>query len=53
MEACIEQKVPVVFALSRRRLGKAVGKKIRVSVVAILSADGANDDLKAVLKMVG
>ena len=49
---CKSKEVPVIYALSRRKLGKSVGKKLRTSVVAVLSADGANEDLKAALKLV-
>jgi ribosomal protein L7Ae-like RNA K-turn-binding protein len=37
-----EKAVPVLFELSKRILGKAVGKKIKVSVVAIQGTDGAH-----------
>ena len=33
--------IPVVFGLSGRRLGKCLGKSVRITVVGILSADGA------------
>ncbi|OQR86549.1 hypothetical protein ACHHYP_10428 [Achlya hypogyna] len=36
-------KIPVVFSLSKRKLGRAVLKSIRVSCVAVYSVDGAND----------
>jgi ribosomal protein L7Ae-like RNA K-turn-binding protein len=37
-----EKDIPVLFELSKRMLGKAVGKKIKVSVVAIQGTDGAH-----------
>ncbi|EQC35157.1 hypothetical protein SDRG_07389 [Saprolegnia diclina VS20] len=45
-------KIPVVFALSKRKLGKAVLKTIRVSCVGIYSVDGANDMWTSVQKSV-
>lgn len=50
IEACREADVPIVFALSRNRIGKALGKNIRLSIVCILSAEGAHQELKAILK---
>lgn len=35
--------VPVVFGLSGRRLGRYLGKTVRVTVVGVLNPDGAND----------
>ena len=32
--------VPVIFSMNKRRLGRAVGKRIKVSVIGILSYDG-------------
>lgn len=52
MGICVERKVPVIFALSRRRMARAVGKSQRISVVGIINADGANDDFKAALILV-
>ncbi|KDO21341.1 hypothetical protein SPRG_13658 [Saprolegnia parasitica CBS 223.65] len=45
-------KITVVFALSKRKLGKAVLKTIRVSCVGIYSVDGANDMWTSVQKTV-
>ena len=38
---CFEQDVPIVFALTRKGLGKAVNKKVPVSIVGIFNYDGA------------
>ncbi|OQS05384.1 hypothetical protein THRCLA_02464, partial [Thraustotheca clavata] len=46
-------KIPVVFSLSKRKLGKAVLKTIRVSCVGIYNVDGANEmwsDVKSVVQ---
>ena len=44
-----EHDVPVVFALNRRKLGKAISRKVRVSVVGILNFDGSDGVHKKVL----
>ena len=41
---------PVVFALNMRKLGRALGKTIRVSAVALYNADGAHQELRTVLR---
>lgn len=51
IESCREHDVPVIFALSRNRLGKALGKHIRISIVCILSAEGVHQEFKQVLKL--
>mmetsp|Transcript_118809 Transcript_118809/g.296263 ORF Transcript_118809/g.296263 Transcript_118809/m.296263 type:complete len:589 (+) Transcript_118809:66-1832(+) len=51
IEACRDAEVPVIFALSRNRIGKALGKNIRLSIVCILSAEGVHQEFKQVLKM--
>jgi hypothetical protein len=38
------------FVLHRKRLGKALSKSVRVSVVGIQSADGANEIYKEMCK---
>merc|ERR1711934_1074642 len=39
------------FALSRNRMGKALGKNIRMSIVCLLSAEGVHQTFKEVLKL--
>ena len=41
-----QEDVPVIFELNKRKLGKAVGKTIKVSVVGIQNADGAHQEFK-------
>lgn len=41
-----QEGVPVIFELNKRKLGKAVGKTIKVSVVGIQNADGAHQQFK-------
>lgn len=43
LESSAANGVPVVFALSRKRLGEVWGSRKRMSVVAVLSAEGAED----------
>ena len=41
-----EEDVPVIFELNKRKLGKALGKTIKISVVGIQNADGAYNSFK-------
>ena len=44
--------IPVVFALNRRRLAKAVGKRqVGVSVVGVYDADGAYEHYRPMIKL--
>mmetsp|Transcript_27900 Transcript_27900/g.42916 ORF Transcript_27900/g.42916 Transcript_27900/m.42916 type:complete len:438 (+) Transcript_27900:141-1454(+) len=47
-----EEEVPVLFELNKRKLGKAIGKTIKISVVGIQSADGAFEQFKKLKKVV-
>merc|ERR550532_3384564 len=51
IETAREAEVPVIFALSRNRIGKALGKNIRLSIVAVLSAEGVHQQFKEVLRI--
>ena len=42
--------IPVVFALSRNKLGKAMGKPMTLSIVGLYDVDGVNEEYKAMLK---
>ncbi|KAL3763396.1 hypothetical protein ACHAWU_001969 [Discostella pseudostelligera] len=46
-------ELPVLYELNKRKLGKALGKSIKVSVVGIQNADGAHDQFKKLKKMLG
>ena len=46
-------ELPVLYELNKRKLGKALGKSIKVSVVGIQNADGAHEQFKKLKKMVG
>lgn len=52
IEECREHEVPIIFALSRNRMGKALGRNIRLSLVCILSAEGVHQEFRQVVKMV-
>ena len=51
IEMARENEVPVIFALSRNRIGKAMGKNIRLSIVALHSVDGVHQQFKEVVKI--
>jgi selenocysteine insertion sequence-binding protein 2 len=46
-----EQEIPILFELSKRALGKAIGKPIKVAVIAVQNADGANQQFKKLATM--
>jgi selenocysteine insertion sequence-binding protein 2 len=46
-------EIPILYELNKRKLGKALGKSIKVSVVGIQNADGAHDQFKKLKKMIG
>ena len=48
-----EENLPVIFELNKRKLGKALGKNIKVSVVGVQSADGAYVQFKQLKKLTG
>ena len=43
----------VVWSLNRRKLGKALNKNVRVSVVGVQNVDGANQVHKKLVKRMG
>ncbi|XP_022100524.1 selenocysteine insertion sequence-binding protein 2-like [Acanthaster planci] len=51
MTLSAEQNVPVVFALGRKALGRAVNKLVPVSVVGIFNYDGAEEFYKNLLDL--
>ncbi|CAK0869641.1 unnamed protein product [Prorocentrum cordatum] len=50
--AATENEVPVIFALSRNRMGKALGKNVRLSIVCVVNTEGVHPEFKQVLKLV-
>ena len=48
-----EHDLPVIFELNKRKIGKALGKTIKVSVVGIENADGAYEPFKKLKHLYG
>mmetsp|Transcript_19998 Transcript_19998/g.75534 ORF Transcript_19998/g.75534 Transcript_19998/m.75534 type:complete len:1039 (-) Transcript_19998:221-3337(-) len=48
IELAMEHNVLITYSLGKRPLGKAVGRKIKVSAVAVCNVDGANEIFNAV-----
>ena len=48
-----DNDIPVIFDLNKRKIGKALGKTIKVSVVGIENADGAYDSFKKLRRLCG
>ncbi len=46
LDACKATGTPILFELSKRQLGKALGKTIKVSVVGVQNVDGAHEQFK-------
>jgi ribosomal protein L7Ae-like RNA K-turn-binding protein len=53
LDMATADELPILFELNKRKLGKALGKSIKVSVVGIQNADGAHDQFKKLKKMLG
>jgi len=51
LDLATEKDVPVFFELNKKKLGKALGKTIKVAVVGIQSADGAYEPFKKLKKL--
>lgn len=51
LEGAKSKHVPVVFALSRQKLGKVLGARKSASAFAILDISGAEQDLKQLLEL--
>eukprot|EP00930_Biecheleria_cincta_P002869 TRINITY_DN103849_c0_g1_i1.p1 TRINITY_DN103849_c0_g1~~TRINITY_DN103849_c0_g1_i1.p1 ORF type:complete len:542 (+),score=176.53 TRINITY_DN103849_c0_g1_i1:56-1681(+) len=51
IEEARDNEIPVIFALSRNRIGKAMGKNIRLSVVALHSVEGVHQQFREVVKL--
>jgi ribosomal protein L7Ae-like RNA K-turn-binding protein len=48
-----EHDLPVILELNRRKIGKALGKTIKVSVVGIENSDGAYEPFKKLKRLYG
>ena len=49
IDAAQQNGTPIVFALTRNRLGQIVGKRLRISALAVLDQSGADEQFKAML----
>jgi ribosomal protein L7Ae-like RNA K-turn-binding protein len=49
---CQSHEIPLIFSLSRRRMGKAVGKSMKQSLVGITNLDGVHQPWKQVVSLV-
>ena len=47
------REVPIVYCMSRRRLGRAVGSSMKQSAVAVLNPDGVYELYKKIVSSVG
>jgi len=47
------EDLPILYELNKRKLGKAIGKSIKVSVIGIQNADGAHDQFKKLKRLLG
>jgi len=45
------KEIPVIYELNKRKLGRAIGKNIKISVVGIQNADGAQQQFKKLKNM--
>lgn len=50
-EECKKMDIPLVFALNRRKIGKALSKSMKQSLVGIISLDGVHQDWKRMLSL--
>lgn len=46
LDACEATETPILFELSKRQLGKALRKTIKISIVGVQNADGAHEQFK-------
>jgi len=43
------KNIPIVFALNRRKLGKAINSTVKLSAVCIINSEGAHEEFKKML----
>ena len=51
LDLAATESVPVFFEFSKRSLGKAVGKTIKMAVIGVQNADGAHQQFKKLLQI--
>ncbi len=52
IKLCEEHDIPVVYGLDKRKIGRTLKKSIKVSVVGIYHFDGAEEEMKSILRIV-
>lgn len=53
IELCKAEGVPIFFDFSKRALGRAIGKTLKMAVIGVQNADGANQEFKKLNKLAG
>ena len=51
VDLCVTENVPIFYEFSKRQLGKALGKSLKISVVGIQSAEGAHQQFKKLVAL--
>ncbi len=51
IKLCKSSQIPYVFALKKKTLGAALGKKMKMSCVGIINPDGANETFHQIIKL--
>jgi selenocysteine insertion sequence-binding protein 2 len=46
IDLCATEGVPVFYELSKRAMGKSIGKTIKIAVIGVQSAEGAHQQFK-------
>ena len=49
-QTCDDKQIPFFFALNKRRLGKALGRSMKQSVIGVTSLEGVHQEWKALLE---
>lgn len=50
IQYCKNKEIPILYALNKRKLGKAIQATIKQTVVAVLQPDGCYDIYKKIVK---
>ena len=51
LQLCRDKEIPTFFEFNKRTLGKALGKSIKIGIVAVQNADGAHEEFKKLKKL--
>ncbi len=49
---CHDKEVPIIYCLNRRKLGKAIGKTIKMTTVTIYDPNGVYPEFKKILSYI-